>query len=288
MKRSENNKWLDKALGEVIGSEESEANFEKWKQDHPEAVEMLISRASRQTSATQHPLPMWRIAMKGRVTKLAVAAVIVIAVFIGINQFGTNGSSVLWADVTERFESVPFVHMIIYLGSDTSTEAEKREIWMSEDSRIRVQYKDKVDFVDLSKKEGKVMTFDRLTKELKEKESDGDAPEGLTQFCKDGRFSLDTFINILPLEVKGITPVETVRTAASRETVFFEAKDETTGGRLTIWALRESKLPIRACFHDPGRNRYGDILFDYSEQKDAAFFDPEAFRNQQTDGEDKQ
>ena len=224
--------------------------------------------------------------MKGRVTKLAAAAVIVIAVFIGINQFGTNGSSVVWADVAERFESVPFVHLTIYLGSDTDAEAEKRGIWMSEDSGVRVEYKDRVTFADLSKKEGKIIAFDRLTKELKEKESDGNVPEGLRQFCKDGRFSLDTLINILPPEIRGITPVEAARTAASRETVLFEAKHETA--RLTIWALRESKLPIRACFHDPGKNKYGDILFDYSEPKDAAFFDPEAFRSQQTDGEDKQ
>jgi hypothetical protein len=46
--------------------------------------------------------------MKSPITKLAAAAVIIIAVFIGIDQLGTNGSSVVWADVAERFESVPF------------------------------------------------------------------------------------------------------------------------------------------------------------------------------------
>jgi len=47
MKRPENNKWLDDALSKVIGSEKSEPNFEKWKQEHPQAVEMLTSRTSR-------------------------------------------------------------------------------------------------------------------------------------------------------------------------------------------------------------------------------------------------
>lgn len=47
MKRPENNKWLNGALEEVIGSEKPRTDFEQWKQKHPEAVEMLISRTSR-------------------------------------------------------------------------------------------------------------------------------------------------------------------------------------------------------------------------------------------------
>jgi len=47
MKRPENNKWLNDALSEAIGSEKLRADFEQWKQNHPEAVEMLISRTSR-------------------------------------------------------------------------------------------------------------------------------------------------------------------------------------------------------------------------------------------------
>ena len=48
MKRPENDKWLDDALAETIGSKKTEPNFEKWKQGHPQAVEMLTSRASRE------------------------------------------------------------------------------------------------------------------------------------------------------------------------------------------------------------------------------------------------
>jgi len=47
MKRPENDKWLDEALSEVIGSKKSRTDFEQWKQKHPEAVEMLTSRTSR-------------------------------------------------------------------------------------------------------------------------------------------------------------------------------------------------------------------------------------------------
>ena len=47
MKRPEKDKWLDDALAETIGSEKAGTDFEEWKQNHPEAVEMLTSRTSR-------------------------------------------------------------------------------------------------------------------------------------------------------------------------------------------------------------------------------------------------
>ncbi len=84
MKAPENNKWLDDALTEAIGSEKSVPNFEKWQQAHPEAVEMLTSRASRQPSASTRPQNIWSITMKSPITKLAAAAVIIIAVMLSI------------------------------------------------------------------------------------------------------------------------------------------------------------------------------------------------------------
>ena len=47
MKSPENDKWLNGALKEVIGSERTRTDFEQWKQKHPDAVEMLTSRTLR-------------------------------------------------------------------------------------------------------------------------------------------------------------------------------------------------------------------------------------------------
>jgi len=107
MKRPENNNWLDDALTKAIGSEKSKPDFEKWKQDHPQAVETLTSRAPLETSpsgkvtdhrsnflmgragrgpsATKRPLRIRRIIMKSPITKLAAAAVIIVAVMLSIN-----------------------------------------------------------------------------------------------------------------------------------------------------------------------------------------------------------
>ncbi|MHC4572256.1 MAG: LolA family protein [Planctomycetota bacterium] len=85
MKRPDNNKWLDELLGEAIGSEKSEPNFEKWQHAHRKAVEMLTSRAHEQSSVHKRLLSIRRTIMKSRIAQIAAAAVIIIAVALSIN-----------------------------------------------------------------------------------------------------------------------------------------------------------------------------------------------------------
>ncbi|MHC4537310.1 MAG: hypothetical protein ACYS6K_25505 [Planctomycetota bacterium] len=223
-----------------------------------------------------------RIIMKSPITKLAAAALIIIAVFVGIDQFDTNSSSVAWADVAERFESVPFIKITIYLLFDPSNKTKKIEIWKSEDSRIRAHEGNKVFFADISKHKNEFTIFDRSTKKLLN--GDENLPTFTSTFIwrlcsKEGRFSLDTLTKSFPSDVKGIIPLETADTAASKETILFRAKaKEISPERLKIWALRKSKLPIRFFVRPEGG--YMDLFFDYSEHKEAAFFDPVAFTNQ--------
>jgi len=276
MERPENNKWLDEALSDVIGSKKTLTDFEQWKQQHQDAVKMLTSRASGST-VSKRPLIIRNTIMKNPITKLAAAAVIVIAVLIGIDQFNTNGSSVAWADVAERFESVPFFRLTIYLGYDNSAEAKKIEIWKSGNSHVRAHEGNKVIFADFPNGEKNIVAFDRTTRQPVN--TMGFVSMILEDLCSEGRFSLDTIINSIPSE-DGITSVETADTAASKETVVFLIKHKETPEWISIWALRDSKLPVRMCFHDPRNNEHGDFFFDYSEQKDAAFFDPVSFTNQ--------
>ncbi|MBN1806291.1 MAG: hypothetical protein JW837_13670 [Sedimentisphaerales bacterium] len=278
MERPENDKWLDDVLSDTIGSKKSRMDFEQWKQNHPEAVEMLTSRGKSKIPTIQHPHKIRIKIMKSPISKLAAAAVIAIAVFIGIDLFDTNGSSVVWADVAEQFESVPFFNVTMYIGQDTSTETKKIEIWKSPDSRVRAHEGNTVFFADFSKDNNKFIIFDRSTKKLVN--SGENVPMFIRLLCNEGRFSLDTLTKSFPPQVKGITPLETADTAASRETVLFEARHETTPERLMIWALRTSKLPVRMTFRDPRKNEYGDFIFDYSEKKDDKFFDPEVFKNE--------
>ncbi len=231
---------------------------------------------SKTKSALSRP-KIRRIIMKSPITKLAAAAVIIIAVLIVINQLGTNGSSFVWADVAESFDSVPFVHITVYIGHDTPVETKRIEIWKSVDSRVRVDEGNTVFFADLSNDKNKI-TIDRSTK--KPVNDYENLPPFIWRLCsKKGRFSLDTLTKSFPSDVEGIIPLETTKTVASSDTVLFQARSKhITPEALKIWALRDSKLPIRFFLH--AEKRYADLFFDYSVQKDAAFFDPEAFRSQ--------
>jgi hypothetical protein len=129
MKRVENNKWLDDALTEVIGSEGKKPDFEKWKQQHPEAVEMLTSRVDGRPSAPTHPLNIGRIIMKSPITKIAAAAVIIIVVLSGVKfSGGPDMAKVALGEVTSRFAQVDYVH-VYWLKSRGDTLFRQFEAW---------------------------------------------------------------------------------------------------------------------------------------------------------------
>ena len=113
MKTPENDKWLDDELARAFGSKKSEPDFEKWRQAHRQAVEMLTSRAGRQPSADKCQHYIRDLIMKSRITKLAVAAVVIIAVLVGINQFGgsIDLTTSAFAQMSKNMQQMPWVHM---------------------------------------------------------------------------------------------------------------------------------------------------------------------------------
>jgi len=62
-------------------------------------------------SANSQPI-VWRIIMKSKIRKFAAAAVIIIAVLIGINYFGgsIDGAGVAFGQMTEAMRKVPWMH----------------------------------------------------------------------------------------------------------------------------------------------------------------------------------
>ncbi|MHC4293755.1 MAG: hypothetical protein ACYSTX_05610 [Planctomycetota bacterium] len=62
---------------------------------------------SKTKKAAEYQPSFWRMIMKSKITKLAIAAVIIIAVLIGIKQFGgtIDGTSVAWGEVVEQINN---------------------------------------------------------------------------------------------------------------------------------------------------------------------------------------
>jgi len=78
-----------------------------------------LEQSDRTESAAKQP-DMWRIIMKNRITKLAVAAAVIFAVLIGVNHFGgsIDGATVAWAEVLEKVEQV---QSVVYRTKHTTT-----------------------------------------------------------------------------------------------------------------------------------------------------------------------
>ncbi len=258
--------------------------------------EIESRRTGSKAPASPSPSKIRRLIMKSPITKLATAATIIIALVVGISHFGGSVESVAWADVEERFESVPFFNVTIYLGwgpysQDQKLEFHKTETWKSENGQTRTHSGNEVIFEEFVDGNNVVVAFDSSTKQPLNADRMAKLANSSHGFlrAKKGEFSLDTLLMGFPSDDKGITPVETADTPASKETVLFKVKHKTTPTtQVSIWALRKSKLPMRASLSDTKNKVYADLLFNYSEKKDAKFFDPEAFTSQQTDGEDRQ
>jgi hypothetical protein len=92
-----------------------------------------------------------------------------------------------------------------------------------------------------------------------------------------GQFSLGAKTSAVSRQAADLVPVQIADTAASREIAVFRMTYEARGENIRIWTLRDSRLPIQVRFHDPRKNEYADFIFDYTQTKDPAFSDPNAF-----------
>ena len=78
MNEQNDEKWLDELISQTINTTKPEFDAEQWKQKYPEEWQLLKSRAEQGPSSIQPSL--WKTLTHSRLTKLAAAAVLIIAV----------------------------------------------------------------------------------------------------------------------------------------------------------------------------------------------------------------
>jgi hypothetical protein len=113
-----------------------------------EVVEAFEKSKVKKTSAIEQNI--WKIIMKSRITKLAAAAMIIIAAIICINQLGgsINGVSAAFGQIKQAVEKVPWVHSV-NKNSNLSDEG-----WLSFIRQIEINKKanGKITYEDYGKK----------------------------------------------------------------------------------------------------------------------------------------
>jgi len=93
-------------------------------------------KSTKTHSAAQKP-NIWRINMKSRITKFAAAAVIIVGVIIGINQFGgsIDIATVALAEMNEAMKKMPWMHLI-FNQEHQSGDNNMTDQWYSFQSQI--------------------------------------------------------------------------------------------------------------------------------------------------------
>ena len=239
-----------------------------------------MEESTKQPSAITRP-DVWRINMNNRITKFAVAAVIIIAVLVIINQFGVplDGSSVAWADVVNKFNSIAFFNASVYIKDNATDEPVQIEIWRNSQKKARIRVGSQLLFSDGGQVVGGYAIDGSIRKiEIEEYNEMGMAmAQKLSSFQE---FSLDTVIKEFGVArewVKETTPLINPAAMISEDMLVFDVQSDISPEWMRIWVLRESRLPIRIRSWDPRDGDCVDVVMSYSAEQSAEFFDPKAY-----------
>ena len=251
--------------------------FETGRVQHRDALktQLLNAYPSGRLRPVDRTDSIWQTIRKVRLTKLAVAAVIVLALATLLGQLGAmlSGGNVAWADVAAKFQTVPFFNAVIYIKSDATSEAEQMELWWSRQGQMRMRLGTQVIFVE----DGQIVrAYDVQTR--RQVEPSDQTAGFVSRIARASEFSLDAVIDIMfGGKVKDVTPLVNPDAVISQDIVVFDIDMPGLSEWARIWALRESRLPTRIRVWDPRDGAATDAFFEYSKGQPAEFFDPDAF-----------
>lgn len=209
--------------------------------------------------------------MWSAIGKLAAAAVIVIAASIGIHQIAAPG--IAWADVAERFRTVPFFSATIYIKDYALSEPRQLELWMGPEGRARMRIGDQVIF---GRSDQVLKAFD--IRQRQEVEPDRMAVELLDMLGGMEEYSLETVIRCISGDnMVDVTPLVNADAVISEDIVVFDAPANDGLEWLRVYALRESRLPMGIRMWGPRKGKSVDVFINYFRQQPDEFFDASTF-----------
>ncbi len=223
-----------------------------------------LDKSEKTQSVSPEP-NIWRLIMKSKITKMAVAAVIIAAIFVSFAQLNTNGSSIAWATITRRIAQVDYVHFYELRCDENGLEA-ICEGWHANGKTMRLST-----FGSTSYDDGQITQgFDRHKVRTGKSRSDLADGRAFFEVMSKGLLSTDNdqFNQQKPVNVGGDFLVYRFEPSE-------EQRNWLKGTSVTVG--RNSLLPIQIktyydAFYGKG---YELVIFDYEEaEKPAEFFEP--------------
>ncbi len=203
------------------------------------------------------------------------AAVLVIIAWATVTG---EGAEPTWAQVAERFASVRFLSTTIYVKSGASASPVQLDLWMGRGGRLRLLAGNEVFFGRRGKVTGRVPFATPPGNESDVREAREMVYGVIAALGEAETFSLETLVEALPLQTIISTPLANQDARIANDLVVFDMADETSPAWLRIWALRDSRLPVRMRYWDPRTGESVDVVLSYAHEQPARFFDAEAYK----------
>lgn len=203
--------------------------------------------------------------MKNPITKLAAAAVIIAVVIIGVDRFSTNGSALVWGNVTARAAKVDFVHFY-ELRCDQNGLVAICEGWHAHGKTMRLNTFGNTSYDNGQMEQG----FDRHKIRTGRRRSD----------LADGRTFFEVMSkDLLSTDNEQFNQQKPVNVGGDFLVYRFEPSEQQQNWLkgTSVMVGRNSLLPIQIktyydAFYGKG---YELVIFDYEEtEKPAEFFEP--------------
>ncbi len=99
-----------------------------------------LDKSEKTQSVSSEP-NIWRIIMKSKITKLAAAAMIIVAIIIGFNQFrgSIDLATIAFADISEAMKNAPWMHNINWGGFESLEKGIVNELWIGFKTKIQAE-----------------------------------------------------------------------------------------------------------------------------------------------------
>jgi hypothetical protein len=206
--------------------------------------------------------PLWSCLRWGK-----WAAVLLVGVFL---LWPHTPRSVVWSQVAERFEAVPYVRASLNLYNQRASEYQHMELWFGSRGRLRVHTGSQVIYAA----QGEILKAVSLQEGLSvvPDQAARDVIAGLGTWQT---FSLETLIHaVLQEPLVDVTPSDDLDRSVWRDLVVFDSRSSVGSGRIRLYALRDSKLPVSFRIWDTDDGMSVEATFLYEKEPEDSFFTP--------------
>ena len=215
-----------------------------------------IIKKHKQTQVTVNQSPIWRIIMKSNITKLAVPAVIIIAILLILNNKSVDITSNVYAEITENMQEMPWVHIRIITEYPTIDERiAEVNIWYSNNEQV-IGMKDSIRVKFSYYQNEKKYDYDPDTNSITVSSiSEADYSNSLINL-KEG---FDSWLK--QYGQQGTEINHYLGEFEGEKVEIYETQEERGSGKIYVNSV--SRLPIYAEFTDTYQGNQGNVQFHF-------------------------